>query len=677
MENQIQKLKNIVSQFPQKRVLVVGDLMLDEYLFGISDRISPEAPIPVVEVNRAVYVPGGAGNAASNIRSLGAEAFLVGLIGQDENGKKLIGILKEKGIDANGVFLAPDRPTTLKSRIVCKDQHVVRVDKEKRDFILQESENQILDKIRQLIGSVDTVILSDYEKGVVTPSLAQGIIETARHAGKRVLVDTKGGNIGKYRNCFAVVPNFEELEKSLKTKIESLEALPQAMAMLLAHLNSEAVFVTLGERGMAFLNRIGEYFRTSAADVSLVDISGAGDTAIAVFALALASGASPKQAMFISTYACSVVIGKVGTAVVSQAELIESFHNTRFKGEGKKADLSRNKLREQEEVINLISSLREQGKIIVATSGSFDIFHPGHIKTLREAKSQGDVLVVLLNSDKSARGYKGPNRPINNQEERAQVLSSVDAVDYITVFDELIPNAVLEKIKPDIYCVGPEWGEGAIEQRVIEKGGGKIYILGEKTDISTSKILEVQKYPCLRAVFIDRDGVINKNEPEFTHRIEDFKFRHGIIEGLERLSKTDFKIIITTNQSGIARGYFTEKDLDILHSWMLDYLKNQGIRIDRIYYCPHHPDFGRKIKCDCRKPKPGMLLLAAKDFYLSLDKSWIIGDGGRDILAGRMVNAKTIFIGENDNAVYKKFGVKPHHCVSNFLEAVDTILKNL
>lgn len=334
--------------------------------------------------------------------------------------------------------------------------------------------------------------------------------------------------------------------------------------------------------------------------------------------------------------------------------------------------MNKDKLKTQKEIIQIVKKLKKQGKKTVALSGSFDILHSGHIKSLKEAKRQGDVLILLLNSDKSIKNYKGPNRPINPQKERIEVLSALEPIDYLVLFDEITPKEILTKIQPDIFCQGKDWGKNCVEREVVEKYGGKVYVLKWQKGLSTTqlieKILAVYSKLSVKAVFLDRDGTINVNQPTYLHRIEDFKFIPKVIPALKKLSKTDYKIIILTNQSGISRGYFKEEDLKKLHNWLLKFLRKKGIKIEKIYYCPHHPE----DNCFCRKPKIGMLLQAVKDFDISLNESWVIGDDERDVIMARNANIKSIKIGE---AMPKDLKLKPNFYAKNLFEAVDIILK--
>ena len=331
MKTTTQKLIKIVKNFTGKKILIIGDLMLDEYVFGETTRLSPEAPVPIVETEKTIHVPGGAANAANNVSSLGDETILVGVVGKDENAKILIELLSKKGIKINGIIKDPKRPTTIKSRIVSQGQHVVRVDKESRELISTRIEKKILNFVKKAINNIDIILISDYAKGVITPSFSQAIINLAKKAGKQVLVDPKGKDYSKYRSCFMILPNLKEIQEALKIQIKNLKKLPQAAKMLLSHVNSEAVLITLSAEGMALLEKSGKYTSIPSADVKVVDISGAGDTAIAVFALSLAAGADFYQAMSLATHACSVSIGKMGTATVSQNELIEAIKTVKLK----------------------------------------------------------------------------------------------------------------------------------------------------------------------------------------------------------------------------------------------------------------------------------------------------------------------------------------------------------
>lgn len=324
----------------------------------------------------------------------------------------------------------------------------------------------------------------------------------------------------------------------------------------------------------------------------------------------------------------------------------------------------------QEAISSVVQSLRNQNKKIVTYNGSFDVLHVGHVRSIKEAKAQGDILIVLLNSDKSIKLYKGPTRPINRQEDRAELIASIDVVDYVVIFDEINPKKILNLIKPDIHCNGSDWGENCVERGVVEENGGQIHVLEWREGFSSTntidKIFGDEQKP-VKAIFLDRDGTINDNKKGYTHKIGQFEFLPGVIEGLRKLSKTDYLLIIVTNQSGIGRGIYKQDDFQKLSKWLLDVLNKQGIKISKIYHCPHHPN----DNCDCRKPGIGLFLKAVKDLGISLNKSWLIGDRDSDVIAGREANIKTIKIGNKMNDAFK---LEPNYYAKNFKEAVDIIL---
>jgi rfaE bifunctional protein nucleotidyltransferase chain/domain len=329
------------------------------------------------------------------------------------------------------------------------------------------------------------------------------------------------------------------------------------------------------------------------------------------------------------------------------------------------------KVKTQQEITNIAHKLKKQGRTVASFNGSFDILHIGHVMSLKEAKSKGDVLIVLLNSDTSIKSYKGPTRPIVPQAERAEILSSLASVDYVAIFDEINPISILDKIKPDIHCNGSDWGKHCIEREIVEQNGGKIHVLKWHQGFSTTglinKILETSSMPPVRAVFIDRDGTINDNKNGYVHSIEDFEFLPKTIRALRELSKTNYKIIIVTNQSGIGKGYYQEDHVKQLHRWLLKTLKDKGIRIDKIYYCPHTPE----DDCACRKPKIGMLIEAVRDFGISLSDSWIIGDDPKDVMMGRIANVKTIKLGSR---MPRRLKLEPNSYSYDLKAAVDVVL---
>lgn len=322
-------------------------------------------------------------------------------------------------------------------------------------------------------------------------------------------------------------------------------------------------------------------------------------------------------------------------------------------------------------ILPIIQQEKKAKRKIVTYNGSFDIIHVGHVLSIQEAKKQGDILIILLNSDASIKRYKGPTRPIIGEKERAAMVAAIEGVDYVILFDEINPKNVLSEIKPDIHCNGSDWGRNCIERETVEKNGGKIHVLKWQQGFSTTslikKIFATENKPVFKAVFIDRDDTITKDSP-YWHKAEELKFLPGAIKALQKLSNTEYKIIIVTNQSGIGRGYFTQKDFEKLTTEMKRILHQHKVRVDNVYYCPHNPDEG----CECRKPSVGLLLQAVNEFGISLNDSWMIGDRDTDVIAGREANVKTIKIGKH---MPKELKLEPNYYAADLLEAVKIIVK--
>ncbi len=330
------------------------------------------------------------------------------------------------------------------------------------------------------------------------------------------------------------------------------------------------------------------------------------------------------------------------------------------------------KIKSRPQLVRLARALKREGKRIVTTNGSFDLLHAGHAIAFEEAKRKGDVLMVLVNSDESVRSYKGPHRPILPERERMAMVAAVGAVDYVTLFHELNPKAILAEIQPHVHCNAGEWGKNCVERAVVEAHGGKIHVLKDRWDgMSTSAILKkaitTEAAHPVRAIFLDRDGTLNDNGDGYIHTRKDFRFLPHVIPALQRLAQSDYKLIVVTNQSGIARGYYNEVTMHGLHRFMRGELARQKVHLHRIYHCPHGPSEG----CLCRKPQPGMLLQAVKDFGISLSHSWLVGDSENDVLAGREVNVKTIKLGAR---MPREKKIEPHHYAAHLGEAADIIL---
>ncbi|WP_456433612.1 D-glycero-beta-D-manno-heptose-7-phosphate kinase [Nitratifractor sp.] len=460
------------------RLLVVGDLMIDHYLWGKTERISPEAPVPVIDVERETEVLGGAGNVVHNLVALGAKVEVASVIGDDADGERLEQMLVSLGVGTSALLKDPERTTTRKSRVIASHQQVVRFDSENRAPISGENEAALLEKIEALLdGGIDTVLISDYGKGVLTDTLTQGVIARCNDRGIRVMVDPKGRDYSKYRGATAITPNKKEASEATGIAIVDEASLREAGFRLKEELGLERAIITLSEEGMAIFGEEMRLIPTKAREV--YDVTGAGDTVIATLGYVRACGGSIDEAARIANAAAAVVVGKLGSATATWYEIAAVEAEQSGGGEERIVDAER--------LEAIVRRLRAEGKRIVFTNGCFDILHMGHVKYLNEAAGFGDVLIVGLNSDDSVRRLKGADRPVNPQYDRAYVLAALEAVDYVTIFDEGTPYELIKIVEPDVLVKGGDY-EGkevvgsdiAKEVRLVEFVEGR----------STSRIIE-------------------------------------------------------------------------------------------------------------------------------------------------------------------------------------------
>ena len=469
-------LAEYVSDFPHRRVLVVGDAILDEYLVGDSSRISPEAPVPVLKVDTSRHVLGGAANTAANIVSLGGHATLIALVGGDEGGHSLRRCARDAGVDLLGVDHG--LATLRKTRVVGQHQQIVRLDYEDIQAPSPALEAEILKLFDASVGSCDIVVISDYAKGFLSQSIAQAIIRRAHDAKLEVVIDPRPQHREFYRGCDYLTPNWKESRALLRLPDAepSQEAVGQVARALASELGTNVV-LTLGAHGILFQGRNSDtQFSQPTLAREVFDVSGAGDTVVAAFALARASGANHETAVGLANRAASVVVGKFGTATVTPEEILQ--------------DTDALRLVPRQALSQLAATLRAKGKRIVTTNGSFDLLHNGHLYLLNEARQRGDVLIVGLNSDTSVRSYKGPNRPIVTERRRAEMLLALRMVDYVHIFDEPDPIAFLKELSPDVHVNSVEYGEECIESATVKRGGGTVHIVNRIPGISTSRLID-------------------------------------------------------------------------------------------------------------------------------------------------------------------------------------------
>ncbi|MGB3961062.1 MAG: D-glycero-beta-D-manno-heptose-7-phosphate kinase [Sulfurimonas sp.] len=469
----MQTLKN-----NKPNILVIGDLMIDHYLWGSCERISPEAPVQVVDIAKETSVLGGAGNVISNLKTLGAHVSVASVIGDDDNGVELVAMLKEIGVDTQNIVVQKERKTSKKSRVIAVSQQILRYDKESKEKITSASVDAIMSALNQAIAEYDIVVLSDYGKGVLTDDLCQRVIKLSNENKVRVLVDPKGSDFSKYKGAYLLTPNKKEAVIATGIEIKDERTLEEALLKLKTDCKLGISLITLSEDGIATYDNELKVFPTVAKEV--FDVTGAGDTVIASIAFALCAGKNIQESAKFANLAAGVVVGKIGSATVSIAE-IEEYEATLHKS------TSDAHIKSFEDIDAIVKRTRANGKKVVFTNGCFDILHVGHVKYLQIAKSFGDILIVGLNSDASVSRLKGPTRPINIAQDRAYLLAALEAVDFVVPFSEDTPLALIKMIRPDVLVKGGDY-EG--KEVVGTEFAGELKLVDFVDGKSTTKTIQ-------------------------------------------------------------------------------------------------------------------------------------------------------------------------------------------
>ncbi len=462
------------------RLLVIGDLMIDHYLWGSCERISPEAPVQVVNIKSESAVLGGAGNVINNLNALGAQVDVISVIGGCEISDELKALLTDIRVDTQYLITQKDRITSKKSRIIASQQQVVRYDRESTDEISSESKKSILASFRSIIDNYDGVLLSDYGKGVLTFELAQLLISVANESNKKVLVDPKGLDYSKYKGAYLLTPNKKEASEATQIDIKDEASLTQAITQLKKQCDLDVSLITLSEQGVAIYDDKLRTHPTVAREV--FDVTGAGDTVLASLGYALACGYEIDDAVEFANLAAGVVVGKIGSATATLNEIIE-YESSLNKS------TSDEHIKTLGEIATLSKELKERSKRIIFTNGCFDILHAGHVRYLETAKSYGDVLILGLNSDRSVTALKGKGRPINTQLDRAYILAALEAVDYVVVFDEDTPYDLIKTVKPHVLVKGGDYeGKEVVGQDVADELKLVQFVDGKSTTRTIQKI---------------------------------------------------------------------------------------------------------------------------------------------------------------------------------------------
>ena len=471
------------------RILVIGDLILDRYVWGDAERISQEAPVILLREDRQETRLGGAANVANMLRGLDAEVTLSGVVGADADGKVVAEDLTRFGVDCSALIEDSDRPTTCKVRFMGRAQHrhphqMLRVDREVRHPIRTEIAQQLLNSILPRLHEFQAVLISDYAKGVCTAEVLRPLIAAARAAGLPVIADpAAGGDYNLYHGATGVTPNRSETQKATGIDVKTIDAAYQAGQVLVEKFGLDMAFVTLDRDGIVLAREGHEPVHLPTRIREVYDVTGAGDMVLAMFGLGMAAGIEPSRLCRLANVAGGLEVEQVGVVRISRKEILTDLLHGSRRAAGKVCSL--------DELQRHVSARHKAGQKVVLTNGCFDLLHIGHLSYLQEAAREGDCLIVAINSDRSVRRLnKAPDRPIFDEEYRAQMLAGLESVDYIVIFDEETPHAILRHLQPDVLVKGGTYSEDEIVGREVVLGyGGRVKALGVTPGVSTTEIV--------------------------------------------------------------------------------------------------------------------------------------------------------------------------------------------
>lgn len=477
-------LAKLVQHFGEngQHVLVIGDVMLDRYLIGDVNRISPEAPVPVLLIKSEQHCAGGAANVAANLALLGIHTRMVGLIGEDNEASLLLNAMHVHGIDTRAMINTSARPTIAKTRILGGHQQMMRLDQEITGELSASEANHVTTAIQAALEQRPSlVILSDYAKGLLTEEICQHVIRHCRQQNIPVLVDPKGRNYLKYRGATALTPNKKETAEACDTQVND-PALIDKASILKSSLSLDFLAVTRGEEGISLITEQTEHLSATAKQV--FDVSGAGDTVIATLAAGLIHGLSPLESLSLANIAAGVVVGKVGTVPITRADLVDALATAQGSEQA-------HKVSELPDLLQKVSAWKQQGQKIVFTNGCFDLLHAGHVTYLEGAKKRGDKLILGLNTDRSVSALKGPTRPVVNENDRARVLAALESVDAVILFDEDTPLNLINAIKPDVIAKGSDYtADQVVGGQQVLSWGGEIALIDLVEGRSTTNLIK-------------------------------------------------------------------------------------------------------------------------------------------------------------------------------------------
>ena len=489
-------LSSYIDKFSNVRVLVIGDIMLDKFEYGKVERISPEAPVPIFKFSHEKKMLGGAGNVVANLVALGCKTTFIGIVGKDINGTTITSLLHKAGAHSHLLKL-DNYPTIVKTRLIAGNNHLLRADQEEIIPVVTELLPKFKKILTQAIKNVDIVLVSDYNKGLLTPITTQLIIDICNNFNKTVLVDPKGTDYSKYKGVTLVKPNLKEFSEATGMKFDPLSPnfhndAKAGAQILFSKYDIKNLLVTLSEYGMMYISaeNINELKQIPTEAKEVFDVSGAGDTSLATLGAAIGANIPIKDAMKLANLASGIVVGKLGTATVSADELKTALSNKETPEDGWKQKRKIITLKQAEDIV---AKLKENSKVVVLTNGCFDCCHLGHLNSFMQAKKLCDVLIVAVNSDASIKRYKGENRPIQDEKTRALLLASLEFIDYVIVFDEDSPLHIVDRLKPDVVAKEgytlDEWPEG----QLAISYGGKAITLKRLEGYSTSNLVSKMK----------------------------------------------------------------------------------------------------------------------------------------------------------------------------------------
>ena len=489
-------LSSYIDRFSSVRALVIGDIMLDKFEYGKVERISPEAPVPIFRFSHEKKMLGGAGNVVANLVTLGCKTTFIGIVGKDDNGATIANLLRKVGAHSHLLKL-DNYPTIVKTRLIAGNNHLLRADQEEIMPVVTELLPIFKKILTQAIKNVDIVLVSDYNKGLLTPITTQIIIDICNHYNKAVLVDPKGTDYSKYKGATLIKPNLKEFSEATKMKYNPLatdfqEKVKIGAELLFSKYCIKNILVTLSEHGMVYIpsKNLDELKQIPTEAKEVFDVSGAGDTSLATLGASIGANIPIKDAMKLANLASGIVVGKLGTATVSAEELKIALSNKETPEDGWKQKRKIITLKQAEDIV---TKLKENKKIIGFTNGCFDCCHLGHLNSFMQAKKLCDILIVAVNSDASIKRYKGESRPFQDEKTRALLLASLEFIDYVIVFEEDSPLHIVDKLKPDVVAKEgyplDKWPEG----RLAISYGGKAITLNRLEGYSTSNLVSKMK----------------------------------------------------------------------------------------------------------------------------------------------------------------------------------------